>query len=62
MITLPKRLLKDPIPDGPSKGYVHKLSELLPEYYSVRGWDEKGIPTAETLNKLGLEEYEEYIK
>ncbi|WP_102401833.1 aldehyde ferredoxin oxidoreductase family protein [Haloimpatiens massiliensis] len=60
--TLPKRLLKEPIPDGPSKGYVHKLSELLPEYYSVRGWDEKGIPTAETLNKLGLEEYEEYIK
>lgn len=55
--TLPKRLLEEEIPDGPSKGYVHKLDVLLPEYYSVRGWDENGIPTAETLKKLGLDEY-----
>lgn len=55
--TLPKRLLKEPIPEGPSKGYVHKLSELLPEYYTVRGWDKNGIPTEDTLKKLGLEEY-----
>lgn len=52
--TLPKRLLEEPIPDGPSKGWVHKLSELLPEYYKVRGWDEKGIPTPEKLKELGL--------
>ena len=55
--TLPKRLLQDPIPEGPTKGYVHKLSELLPEYYEVRGWSKDGIPTEETLKKLGLEEY-----
>ncbi|ABS32898.1 aldehyde ferredoxin oxidoreductase family protein [Clostridium botulinum] len=55
--TLPKRLLKEPIPEGPSKGCVHKLSELLPEYYAVRGWDKNGIPTEDTLKKLGLEEY-----
>lgn len=55
--TLPKRLLKTPIPEGPSKGYVHKLDELLPQYYEVRGWDKNGIPTEETLKKLGLEEY-----
>lgn len=55
--TLPKRLLEEEVPDGPSKGYVHKLDVLLPEYYSVRGWDENGIPTAETLKKLGLDEY-----
>lgn len=55
--TLPKRLLKEPIPEGPSKGCVHKLSELLPEYYTVRGWDKNGIPTEDTLKKLGLEEY-----
>jgi aldehyde:ferredoxin oxidoreductase len=52
--TLPKRLLKDPIPDGPSKGHVHRLEELLPEYYAVRGWSEDGIPTPEHLNKLGM--------
>ncbi|WBW99510.1 aldehyde ferredoxin oxidoreductase family protein [Oceanirhabdus sp. W0125-5] len=55
--TLPKRLLKTPIPEGPSKGNVHRLDVLLPEYYSVRGWDENGIPTEETLRELGLEEY-----
>lgn len=55
--TLPKRLLEEEVPDGPSKGYVHKLDVLLPEYYSVRGWNENGIPKAETLKKLGLDEY-----
>ncbi len=52
--TLPKRLLKDPIPDGPSKGNVTRLEEMLPKYYEIRGWSEKGIPKAETLEKLGV--------
>jgi aldehyde:ferredoxin oxidoreductase len=52
--TLPKRLLNDPIPEGPSKGSVHRLSELLPEYYAVRGWMENGVPGEERLVKLGL--------
>ncbi len=52
--TLPKRLLKEPIPDGPSKGWVHKLDELLPQYYDVRGWNTNGIPTPEKLKELGL--------
>ncbi len=52
--TLPKRLLKDPIPDGPSKGNVTRLEEMLPKYYEIRGWTEKGIPRAETLEKLGI--------
>jgi aldehyde:ferredoxin oxidoreductase len=51
---LPKRLLKDPIPDGPSKGHVHRLDELLPEYYRERGWDEGGTPTNQKLAELGL--------
>ncbi len=53
--TLPKRLLNEPIPDGPSKGWVHKLNVLLPKYYEVRGWDDKGIPTPEKLKELGLD-------
>ena len=52
---LPKRLLEDPIPDGPSKGLVSKLPITLPEYYKVRGW-EAAFPTDETLKRLGLEE------
>jgi len=52
--TLPKRLLEEPIVDGPAKDNVHKLNELLPEYYELRGWKE-GAPTAETLKRLGVE-------
>ncbi|MFZ5974158.1 MAG: aldehyde ferredoxin oxidoreductase family protein [Bacillota bacterium] len=52
--TLPKRLLEEPIPEGPSKGTVAKLSEMLPEYYAVRGWTKDGIPTAEKKAELGL--------
>ncbi|WP_206811601.1 aldehyde ferredoxin oxidoreductase family protein [Paradesulfitobacterium ferrireducens] len=52
--TLPKRLLNEPIPDGPSKGNVHHLDELLPEYYTVRGWDPEGVPTSEQLSALGM--------
>ena len=59
--TLPKRLLEEPIKEGPSKGHVHQLDKLLPEYYEVRGWDEKGIPTEETLDRLGLGEYKKYL-
>lgn len=52
--TLPPRLLKEPIPAGPSKGHVNRLYEMLPDYYRVRGWDEKGVPTPAKLAELGL--------
>jgi len=52
--TLPKRILEEPIPDGPSKGHVNRLAEMLPEYYQERGWDEKGAPTEEKLTQLGI--------
>jgi aldehyde:ferredoxin oxidoreductase len=29
--------------------------KLLSDYYAYRGWNEEGIPTTETLNKLGLD-------
>ncbi len=52
--TLPKRLLEDGIADGPSKGNVARLSELLPEYYAERGWGSDGIPTEDRKALLGL--------
>lgn len=52
--TLPKRLLEDPIPAGPNKGQVHRLGELLPDYYKIRGWSTDGVPTSEKLSELGL--------
>ena len=52
--TLPKRLLEDPISDGPLKGEVAKLDQMLPEYYELRGWSVKGIPSKKKLQELGL--------
>ncbi|QYZ79521.1 aldehyde ferredoxin oxidoreductase [Methanofollis formosanus] len=52
--TLPPRLLNEPIPRGPAKGQVSRVPEMLPQYYKVRGWDEKGVPTQEKLEELGL--------
>ena len=52
--TLPKRLLEEPIPAGPNKGQVHRLGEMLPDYYKIRGWTVDGIPTDEKLKELGL--------
>ncbi len=53
--TLPKRLLEDEVQEGPTKGWVHKLDELLPKYYELRGWTKEGIPSQEKLKSLGLE-------
>jgi aldehyde:ferredoxin oxidoreductase len=52
--TLPPRMLKDPMPAGPCKGQVNKLDKMLPEYYTLRGWDSAGIPTKKKLSELGL--------
>ena len=57
--TLPKRLMTEPIPEGPSKGQrisQEDLDHMLDDYYKERGWDLKtGAPTKETLNRLGLD-------
>jgi len=53
--TLPKRLLEEPMPDGPAKGHVVDLEPLLDAYYEYRGWDEYGIPSAEKLQELELD-------
>lgn len=52
---LPKRLMEEPISDGPSKGQLSQIKLTLPQYYEARGWVE-AFPTDETLKKLGLEE------
>lgn len=52
--TLPKRVLTEPLPEGPYKGAVAQLDKMLPEYYEVRGWSSEGIPTDEKLQSLGL--------
>ncbi|MFN3741403.1 MAG: aldehyde ferredoxin oxidoreductase family protein [Anaerolineales bacterium] len=53
--TLPPRMLNEPLPEGPAKGKVVELEKMLPAYYAVRGWDEKGWPTPQKLRELELE-------
>ncbi len=52
--TLPKRMLEEPMTEGPAAGQVVELDAMLDEFYQVRGWDENGIPTDEKLASLGL--------
>jgi aldehyde:ferredoxin oxidoreductase len=52
--TLPQRVLKEAAKTGPAKGLVSGLDKMLPEYYQLRGWSDDGVPTSETLQRLGL--------
>jgi aldehyde:ferredoxin oxidoreductase len=56
--TIPERWFTDPVPTGPHKGRKidrDKLEKMKDEYYQLRGWDiTTGLPTKETLEKLGL--------
>lgn len=53
--TLPRRFLEEPAPDGRGAGEVIDLTLALDSYYASMGWDvATGLPTAETLTKVGL--------
>ena len=51
---LPPRLKTEPAKTGPAKGLVNGIAKMLPEYYKARGWDTTGVPTKDTLARLGL--------
>ena len=51
---LPPRLKTEPAKTGPAKGLVSGLDTMLPEYYELRGWDVEGVPSSDTLERLGL--------
>jgi len=57
--TLPPRLMKDPLPEGPAEGMVidtDTLEMMKDAYYEYRGWDNAtGNPTREKLSQLDLE-------
>ena len=53
--TLPKRMLDEPVTEGPSKGFTVKLDPMLEEYYAFRGWDQNGVPKPKKLKELSLE-------
>ncbi len=51
---LPPRLMTEAAPSGPAEGLTSKLAEMLPEYYELRGWTPDGVPSNETVQRLGL--------
>jgi aldehyde:ferredoxin oxidoreductase len=58
--TLPKKLY-DPASafgEGPSAGKAiggEAFEAALAEYYQLRGWDEKGVPTEAKLAEVGVD-------
>ncbi|MCX8150519.1 MAG: aldehyde ferredoxin oxidoreductase family protein [Candidatus Bathyarchaeota archaeon] len=64
--TLPWKVMNQPIPDdGPVKGAVvtqDELDLLLDDYYQARGWTPDGVPTAEKLKELGMEDLVDIIQ
>jgi len=50
---LPKRLMMV-MDEGPTEGSRPDMDLMLSEFYALRGFDENGIPTRETLEAVGL--------
>jgi aldehyde:ferredoxin oxidoreductase len=49
---LPERFSREPGSD-PDQHTVD-VSKMMPEYYSLRGWDDSGVPRPDHLKKLGV--------
>jgi aldehyde:ferredoxin oxidoreductase len=64
--TLPERLIKEPLPEGPAEGMVLDmitLEMLKDAYYTYRGWNlNDGIPSTAKLKELGLDDLIEDIR
>jgi aldehyde:ferredoxin oxidoreductase len=58
--SLPWKVMNVPIPDdGPVKGAIVTQDELdlmLDDYYETRGWTFEGVPKAEKLKELEMDE------
>jgi aldehyde:ferredoxin oxidoreductase len=54
---LPEMYYTRPIPEGPTKGeYIEKekFEKMLDAYYELHGWDNCGVPTSQTMDKLNI--------
>ncbi len=61
---LPARILETPHPDGGAAGKVlggTAFAAALDEYYALRGWDADGVPTDDTIRRLGLDDVRERL-
>jgi aldehyde:ferredoxin oxidoreductase len=56
---LPRRILEESLPSGPPAGRIIGKTNFLKmreDYYLCRSWDEKGIPTQETITKYEFDD------
>ena len=54
----PERFFTEPTTRGPTKGITldkKGYTSILEGYYEARGWTKEGVPTDETLKRLGLD-------
>ena len=54
----PAKFYDEAIPDGPAKGARlsrEDIDKLKQEYYQLRGWDKMGVPSAQKLHDLELD-------
>jgi len=59
MDTLPWRILHDPVRSGPNEGMTtspEELDRMLDRYYTLRDWDDQGMPTRSALERIGLDD------
>lgn len=55
----------EPLPSGPDKGKTTDrkiVEEMRSNYFKAMGWDERGVPTRETLEKLGLSDVDVQLR
>jgi len=55
----------EPLPSGPCTGKTtdrKAFEDSRREYYAAVGWDKRGVPEAETLRRLGLEDVEHKLR
>lgn len=60
----PQRFYTEPVPTGATEGMLvtrEQIEALLDDYYALRGWDRRGLPTAAQLQKLGLSDVAEEL-
>jgi aldehyde:ferredoxin oxidoreductase len=61
----PARWFEEPLGKGALKGAKldrAKYEVMLKMYYKKRGWDERGVPTKTTLERLGLRDVAKQLK
>ena len=55
----------EPLPTGPYAGKTtdkKAFEDSKQEYYKAVGWDKRGVPSSETLRRLGLKDIEEKLR